>query len=127
MANARISRWLGWSLAAAVASAAVALWVLAAQRHDFIGRAVSSPLFVRCGLIAAGCALTLALLVAYLCRAGRRSEGPGARTPRLAADEGGTAMVEFALVFPVALAVMLILIQAMLMMTGTLIVNYAAY
>ncbi|MEL7087241.1 MAG: TadE/TadG family type IV pilus assembly protein [Planctomycetota bacterium] len=43
------------------------------------------------------------------------------------AGESGTATVEFVLVFPAALIICLILLQAVLMFTGNLFVNYAAY
>lgn len=122
MTTSRSTRWLA-GVAVALAAAMPAAWLLAAGRADYVGGAVRSPVFVRCGLIAAACVLALMALGAYLFRAGRR----GRAGASFASDETGTAMVEFTLVFPVAMAVMLILIQAMLMMTGTLVINYAAY
>jgi Flp pilus assembly protein TadG len=47
--------------------------------------------------------------------------------PRLHRCDRGTATVEFALVTPIALFLSLILLQVMLLMTGHIFVNYAAF
>lgn len=57
----------------------------------------------------------------------RREFGFPARAVRRLTGESGTATVEFVLVFPVALFICLILLQTMLVFTGNLFVNYAAY
>lgn len=77
-----------------------------------------------CGL-AAG-AIGLAVLLA---RAHRRPvfSRRGAVGNRLAGDESGTATIEFVLVFPILLVLILLLVQVTLLMVGNLYVHYAAF
>jgi len=82
--------------------------------------ALGSRLFVTCGLITAGCVLGLAVLgtALWLAGASRRARRDG---------EEGTAIIEFALVLPIALMLVLIMTQSSLLMGGNLCVNYAAF
>jgi hypothetical protein len=81
--------------------------------------AMTSPLFLTCAAIALGCALLAAWLGAALAAIGRRARWPGTA-------EGG-AMVEFALVLPFLLMIVLLMVQSALLMGGQLCVNYAAF
>ncbi|MCE5326911.1 MAG: pilus assembly protein [Planctomycetaceae bacterium] len=45
----------------------------------------------------------------------------------IVADEGGGAMLEFVMVLPIALMLVLLMIQSSLLMVGNVCVNYAAY
>jgi hypothetical protein len=47
--------------------------------------------------------------------------------PRAGAPQGGTAVIEFAMLFPIALMVLLIIVQLALLMQGNLMINYGAY
>lgn len=81
--------------------------------------AARSPAFVTFAGVAVGCALLAAWLGGGLAALGRR-------TGRAGADEGG-AMVEFALVLPFLLMIVLVMVQSALLMGGQLCVNYAAF
>ncbi len=121
-------RWV--VLLAAIAAGGLALlclWAAGVSRGELavLGRAVRSPAFVRPGLTALGCGLALAAVGAVLRRIGRA--GRRGRKSGLASDCRGAAMVEFALVFPIALMIILMMVQAMLMMSGAIVVNYAAF
>lgn len=105
--------------------------------------AVAQGLGLRCLLIAAAGAAVLSVLIRAMWNLSGRSASAGADKPterksfpdfqkfprfrgRLS-SESGTATVEFVLVFPVALVICLVLLQTVLMFTGNLFVNYAAY
>jgi hypothetical protein len=81
--------------------------------------AMASPLFLVCAAVALGCAAAAAWLGAGLVVMGRRARRPGTA-------EGG-AMVEFALVLPFLLMIVLLMVQSALLMGGQLCVNYAAF
>ncbi|MBN1941804.1 MAG: pilus assembly protein [Phycisphaerae bacterium] len=74
--------------------------------------------------VAIGSLAALAVLAGWLIRVTRK-----ARTARGRALGGqeGTAIIEFAMVLPIALAIVLMMIQASLLMGGFLCVNYASY
>ncbi len=74
-------------------------------------------------IMLASLALLLLLIVA-MARLGRRERQA---RPSLPANRDGTAMLEFALVFPIALFVSLLLAQTTLLMGGNLVVHYSAY
>ncbi|MCG3180087.1 MAG: hypothetical protein BIFFINMI_02441 [Phycisphaerae bacterium] len=113
---------VAWLIVAAVGAAVWVAWRILSLRHDFLGAALRSEPFIRCGLIAAACALALVMLVMLMVRRGMRARGRS-----LLRDTGGSVMMEFTLLLPVAVVVSLIMIQAMLMMTATILVNYAAF
>lgn len=54
---------------------------------------------------------------------------PGQHEPpaRLSGDERGSAMVEFALVFPIVMLLVLLMAQSTLLMAGNLMVHYSAF
>lgn len=81
--------------------------------------AAKSPAFLTFTAVALGCAVVAAWLCGGLAALGRRTGPPGA-------DEGG-AMVEFALVLPFLLMIVLVMVQSALLMGGQLCVNYAAF
>lgn len=85
----------------------------------------------RCVAIAAAGAVALAALLragASLRGLPARQEGAERRSVgRRLADESGTVTVEFVLVFLPAIWICLVLLQTMLVFTGNLFVNYAAY
>ncbi len=85
-------------------------------------------LLSRQGLLFAGVTLAslalLLVLIVGMARLGRRERKA---RPSVAANQDGTAMLEFALVFPIALFVTLLLAQTTLLMGGNLVVHYAAY
>lgn len=125
MANRHESRSGPTQLAAALAPAGVlaamgAGWVWAARGTDWWAQALRSPLFVRCGLVLMGCTLALQIVLTAMFRLGRRRGG-------LSADQRGVAVLEFALVFPIAMAIVLVMVQTAMLMAGNLLVHYAAY
>lgn len=130
MNSGRMKRCVALGVAGVALAGAVAVLAVAAARYRFVGSAMAHPLFIRCGLIAAGCLIVLVAIGLYMQRVGSRGLRASAASEDsggVLANEHGTAMVEFALVFPLAMSVVLILIQAMLMMTAAIVVNYAAY
>lgn len=82
-----------------------------------------SPLMVRCLAIAGLCATLLAAMAVLMWRlaAKRRRSRPAGL------GQEGSAMIEFALVLPIALMLSLIMAQTSLLMAGNLCVHYAAY
>lgn len=83
---------------------------------------LDSRLFLLCLAMAGLCAVLLAGLGLLLWRVGR----PGRAIRRARAESGGV-MVEFAMVFPIMLMLVLIMIQVQQLMAGHICVNYAAY
>jgi len=86
--------------------------------------ATVSPMAVRCIALIAGGMGVLGALVAVLVRS-RRGARPRARA--LHADQGGTAAIEMAFVFPLALMIFLTITQAALLFNGNMVVHYAAF
>jgi prepilin-type processing-associated H-X9-DG protein len=145
MSAIRSKRWAGWAIAGLTVAALVVVaagpiygWT-AAHRAGLAGseglrpliRAVTSPFFLRMAAIAGGSLAAIIGLFVLLARAGRRPfdfahGGQQEKRESLARNESGTAMVEFALVLPIATAVVLLLVQSMLLMGGSVVVNYAA-
>jgi len=110
----------------AVPGALVGLaWLASAVGPVWVGAAVRSRLFVLCGIVLVVCLGGLSAAAAVL-----RSAGASARARRRGARAGGQdggTIVEFALVLPVALPLVLMMVQSTLLMGGNLCVNYAAY
>ncbi len=88
------------------------------ERH-WLPAAVTSPLFIACAAVALVSAVLAAWLAGALVLAGRRQRSHDGA-------EGG-AMIEFALVLPFLLMIVLVMIQSALLMGAQLCVNYAAY
>lgn len=106
--------------AAAVAMAGgldLAAW---GQGGKWLPPALSSPLSVACLVILLVCGAILFGLVAAMWRIGNR---PGRRQ----SPQGGTIMIEFALILPFAMFMVLLMVQTSLLMAGNLCVHYAAF
>ncbi len=97
------------------------MWVWAARGTAWWAQALRSELFIRCGVLLMGCAVALQLVLTAMVRLGRR----GRRFS--VSDERGVAVVEFTLVFPIAMGIVLVMVQTALVMVGNLLVHYAAY
>ncbi len=117
------SRWVWWALWALVPVGALLLWAAMRGQGGFVAAAAGNPVFIKFSLIAVGCLLALLFLGRILLRMGRTQP----RKSNLLADNAGTATIEFCLVLPVAVGIVLIMIQAMMMMTATMMVSYSAY
>jgi hypothetical protein len=131
-------------------------WAVAASpRGAWVKAACRSPLFLVCGLVTAGCVAGLALLCGAMWAAGasaRAQRGPTKQREEAeethgrdahathgqdahathgqdahAAGQDGSAILEFTMVLPIALMVVMIMIQSSLLMGGNLCVNYAAF
>ena len=100
------------------AGALCAAWVIAARGHGWLANALGSRPAILAGSIMLGCLLVCYILIGALWRLGRRPRRSG---------QDGSAAVEFALVLPIAITVVLLMIQAMLMVTGVLVIHHAAY
>ena len=117
------TRWLLGVItltAAALGSLAFARPWVAPVGGNWLLRALTSPLSVTCGLILLGCLGLLVVLGKVLWLAGNRERGVGR-------GEQGAAMLEFVMVMPFALMIILIMIQSMLLMVGNIVVHYSAY
>jgi hypothetical protein len=97
------------------------LWLIAASASTWWSSALRSPLGIACGAVMAGSALLLQATLTALWRLCPRPPRP------LVADRRGMAVLEFALLFPVALAVVLLMVQTAMLMAGNLMVHYSAF
>ena len=104
--------------------AGVVLWPVPAL--VVVGLCLSGPaLAVTVTLV---CLLGLVGIGGALFRIGRSTRLTAGRSARGATDgQGGGLMLECALVLPIALMLVLLMIQSSLLMVGNLCVNYAAY
>lgn len=91
---------------------------------DITFEAMTSPLALKLAAMAVGLLILAGLIMLVLVRAGRRS---GSRPRPLWADNDGTATIEFALILPILLFVILTLTQVTFLMGGNLFVHYSAY
>ena len=89
---------------------------------DIVSRSLTSPLSLVCMVIALVSAAVVLLLVRACVRLGRRRVGR-----RLLTDRGGTATIEFALMLPLLMYMLLLLAQSMLLTGGNIFVHYAAF
>ena len=87
--------------------------------------AAASPLAMRCLVIMAVGMGVLGLMLLVLVRARPRVRPAGVRG--LHGDQGGTAAIEMAFVFPLGLMIFLLVIQAALVFNANMIVHYAAF
>jgi len=121
------SRKIGVSTSAIVMLAVVlvicATWIIGSFAPGWLGRALRSKLMLWAGGISLFCLLVMYLIVGVTWKMGKpyRAE----RNKR--EDQEGTAALEFALVFPIALVIVLIMIQSSLLVAGNIAVHYAAY
>lgn len=88
----------------------------------FVYAALTTPLSITCMLLLLGLAPIALLGVRALVRVGRSTTSQR----NLLRDAGGTATIEFALVLPILLFVVLTLAQTTMLMGGNLFVHYAA-
>ena len=95
--------------------------------------ALDTPTAWGCAAVAVGCAVGMAWLFVLVWKSGRAGRVGRSQTRGSVVGEGGlggeagTATIEFALVFPVLLVMVLTLIQTTLMFTGNLFIHYAAF
>lgn len=90
------------------------------------GHWLAGALMGRLFLGAATVLLVSTALVLLCCRA-MWQMGASLRKQRTAHGEGGAAIVEFALVLPIVLMLVLIMVQSTLLMAGNLCISYAAF
>ncbi len=117
---------MGLSVSATVIVVAVVLicagWALVSLDNGWVGRCFRSRFSLYAGAASLVCLVGLYILTGAAWRLGRtRRKG----RPRPA--EAGTAAIEFALLFPFALMIVLVMIQSMLLVAGNLAVHHAAY
>jgi hypothetical protein len=114
--------------ASALATAGL-VWLAVKASGEFPGwawAAAASPLATRCLVIMAVGMAALGLAVAILIRARPRRAGAG-RVRGFFGDQGGTAAIEMAFVFPLGLMIFLLVIQAALVFNANMVVHYAAF
>ena len=115
----------GWPLStsativAAVVLAICAVWSAAAVGDGWLARALRSRVTVVGGVVFLASIVLLYLLAGVLWRTGRGR--------RRTTGDAGTAAIEFVLVFPIALTIVLVMIQSMLLVTQNIVVHYSAY
>jgi len=116
-------------LAAASALATAGLvWLAVKAAGEFPGwgaAAAVSPMALRCLVIMAAGALALGLLLVVLLRARSQARPAGFRGFHV--DQGGTAAIEMAFVFPLGLMIFLLVIQAALVFNANMVVHYGAF
>lgn len=88
--------------------------------RSYLTEALLSALSVKCFALAIGCALGLGVIGAMLWR-------PVAALRRRRGSQEGVAMLEFALVLPIALMLVLVMAQSSLLLGANVCVHYAAY
>jgi hypothetical protein len=125
------------AIASALATAGMACLVLRAsgESQGWALAAAASPLAVRCLAIMVAGILALGLVLAVLiglrpARQGDAEASPAARPVRVRGfhgDQGGTAAIEMAFVFPLAMMIFLVVAQAALLFNANMVVHYAAF
>ena len=98
-----------------------AAWVVAASGRGRTAEAMRSQTAMVFGAAMLGSLLALYVLGGALWRLGR------GRADLADTSESGTAVVEFALLFPVALMIVLIMIQSAMVLSANLVVHHAGY
>jgi hypothetical protein len=99
-----------------------AAWLIGALGSGWLAGFLRHRLTLYAGGMLLGSAAALCLLVGVVWRLGRDERSRRTRT-----GQSGTAAIEFALVFPFALIIALLMIQSVLAVSGNLAVHYAAY
>ena len=102
-------------------AAACAAWAAVASGRGRTAEAMRSPT-----AIVSGAAALVSLLAIYVLGGALWRLGRGRASPADTSDSG-TAAVEFALLFPVALMIVLIMIQSALVLSANLVVHHAGY
>ena len=100
-----------------------ALWIVGAFNAGWLGRALRSRLILLSGGIALFSLVVICFLVGAIWKMGQPYRAMRTRQR----DDKGTAALEFALVFPIAFVIVLIMIQSSLLVAGNIAVHYAAY
>ncbi|MBI1373302.1 MAG: hypothetical protein GC159_11280 [Phycisphaera sp.] len=90
---------------------------------DFWWGTLTSPLSILCLVLMLVSLVAAAVLLRAAVRVGKRR----ASGDSLAADTGGTATIEFALLMPILLFVILLLAQVTFLMAGNIFVHYSAF
>ncbi len=110
------------TLVAAVVAVVCVVWFIASLSDGWAGRCLRSRVSLFAGAIAMVCAVGLYILTGAAWCLGRAQRKNHTRP-----KEAGTAAIEFALLFPFALMIVLAMIQSMLLVAGNLAVHHAAY
>lgn len=87
---------------------------------NWLAASITSRMFLVCAVVTIACAAGLVLLGALLWRAGTRQR----LRPR---GQEGAAILEFVMVLPIGLMLVLVMVQSSLLMVGNLCVHYSAY
>jgi hypothetical protein len=120
-----------WGLVILAAASALAtaglVWLAVKAAGEFPGWAAAavSPMALRCLVIMAVGALAMGLLLVVLLRTRSRARPAGFRGFHV--DQGGTAAIEMAFVFPLGLMIFLLVIQAALVFNANMVVHYGAF
>ncbi len=112
-------------MAAVAAVGGVCGLLLAGGVPDWASRAFTSALGLKCGIIILAGAAGIGVITLLLRNLEPR--GKATRVHDLPGDEGGTAAVETTLLFPFALMIFLMIIQAALLFNANMVVHYAAF
>lgn len=101
-----------------------AAWAVKATGQDWFAGFLRDPLTIVAGTVLLVGLVLMLLLVGLLWRLGLA----GRQRRKVASDaQAGSAAIEFVLVMPVLLWIMLIIVQSMLLVCGNLAVHHAAY
>ncbi len=121
----RAHRCLPAALALLTAALAVWAWLSPAAQTirggHWLLAALTGRLSLACAAVICGCLAALVVLVRLLWRMGAAGRRKGVTS------QGGSVMLEFALVFPFILLLVCTMVQSMLLMAGNLCVHYAAF
>jgi hypothetical protein len=114
------------AVASAVATAGIVWLVIKAGRglDQWWLAALKSPLAVKCLVLMAGGLLVLGVLVGLAIRLRPAAAG---RPWGIHVDQGGTAAIEMAFVFPLALMIFLVITQAALLFNANMVTRYASF
>lgn len=115
----RLARWL---VPAALAVCGLG-WAMAARGDSWFAAALRNGLMIRCGVIFAAGLLILQGCAAAMVQLGRARR----RRREHLSGQAGVAILEFCIVLPVAMTIVLIMVQASLLMFGNMFVHSAAY
>ncbi|NLW85519.1 MAG: hypothetical protein GXY38_01455 [Planctomycetes bacterium] len=112
-----------WATLASLSAAVCVAWAGGASvmfnGSGWLGRAVQSPIFITMAAVTFVCAVVLGAIIVVLLHAGRAQGRMG--------RQEGSAILEFALVMPIALMIVLVMTQSSLLLGGNICVNYAAF
>lgn len=119
-------RLLILGLASLLATAGLVWLVVKAldRAPQWASAAALSPLAIRCLVFILGGMVVLGAVGTLLAVAAR---GQRPKAGRLHADQGGTAAIEMALLFPFALMIFLTITQSALLFNANMVVHYAAF